>query len=97
YRETGGVVISRRAILTEDNRIGENVSLFELPDEETVDIDDYQDWEAAESLLRRRNIVFRVDGDHDIGLGHIYRALTLANRLIFHHNIYFVMDRSKEL
>jgi CMP-N-acetylneuraminic acid synthetase/spore coat polysaccharide biosynthesis predicted glycosyltransferase SpsG len=97
YRETGAVVISRRAVLSENNRIGENISLFELPDEETVDIDDYQDWETAESLLRRRKIVFRVDGDHDIGLGHIYRTLTLANRLVFHHSIIFVMDRSKEL
>ncbi len=97
YRETGAVVISKRAILSEYNRIGENISLFKLPDEETVDIDDYQDWETAESLLRRRTIVFRVDGDHDIGLGHVYRALTLANRLVFHHNIYFIMDKSRKL
>jgi len=97
YRETGAVVISRRDIVSENSRIGENISLFELPAEETVDIDNYQDWKTAESLLRRRNIIFRVDGDHDVGLGHIYRALTLANRLIFHHNIYFVMDKSKEL
>lgn len=97
YRETGAVVISRRGVLSENNRIGENISLFILPDEESVDIDNYQDWETAESLLRRRNVVFRVDGDHDIGLGHIYRALTLANRLIFHHNVYFVMGRSKDL
>ncbi len=97
YRETGATVISKRDVLSESNRIGGSISLFKLPDEEAVDIDDYQDWETAESLLRRRKIVFRVDGDHDIGLGHIYRALTLANRLVFHHNIYFVMDKSKEL
>lgn len=97
YRETGAVVITKRNILSETSRIGENISLFTLPDEEAGDIDNYQDWKNAENLLQRRNIVFRVDGDHDIGLGHVYRALTLANRLVFNHNIFFVMDGSREL
>ena len=58
YRETGAVVISRRAVLSENNRIGENISLFELPDEETVDIVYNQDLETAVSLRWRRKIVF---------------------------------------
>lgn len=97
YRETGAVLITKRAVISESTRIGDNISLFELPEEETLDIDTYQDWTIAENLLKRRTIVFRVDGDHDIGLGHIYRALTLANRLIFHHDILFLMDKSREL
>ncbi|HIJ05695.1 MAG: Cytidyltransferase, putative [Methanomicrobiales archaeon 53_19] len=97
YRETGAVLITKRAVISESTRIGDNISLFELPEEEALDIDTYQDWTIAENLLKRRTIVFRVDGDHDIGLGHIYRALTLANRLIFHHDILFLMDKSREL
>lgn len=97
YRETGAVLITKRSVISENTRIGDEKTVFELPEAEALDIDTYQDWTIAESLLGQRNIVFRVDGDHDIGLGHIYRALTLANRLIFNHNIFFLMDRSKEL
>lgn len=97
FRETGAVVISKRGVVRESSRIGEKLSLFRVPDEEAVDIDTYQDWEMVESILRRKDIVFRVDGDHAIGLGHVYRALMLANRLIIHHKITFVMDGAKEL
>lgn len=97
YQETGAVVISKRGIVSEKSRIGDSFTIFQVPQNEAIDIDTYQDWETAENLLRRKNIVFRVDGDYDIGLGHIYRALTLANRLVFHHNIFFLMDRVREL
>jgi len=97
YRETGAVVISKRCVVSQKSRIGTDFTIFEVPQNEAIDIDTYQDWETAENLLRRKNIVFRVDGDYDIGLGHIYRTLTLANRLVFHHNIFFVMDSAREL
>ena len=97
YRETGAVVISKRRVVSQKSRIGTDFTIFEVPQNEAIDIDTYQDWETAENLLRRKNIVFRVDGDYDIGLGHIYRTLTLANRLVFHHNIFFVMDSAREL
>lgn len=97
YQETGAVVISKRDAVSEKSRIGTDFTIFEVPQNEAIDIDTYQDWETAENLLRRKNIVFRVDGDYDIGLGHIYRTLTLANRLVFHHNIFFVMDSAREL
>ena len=97
YQETGAVVISKRSAISEKSRIGNTFTIFEVPQNEAIDIDTYQDWETAENSLRRKNIVFRVDGDYDIGLGHIYRALTLANRLVFHHNIFFLMDSARDL
>lgn len=97
YQETGAVVISKRSVISERSRIGKNITIFEVPQNEAIDIDTYQDWENAENLLRRKNIILRVDGDYDVGLGHIYRTLTLANRLVFHHNIFFLMDKTREL
>ena len=47
-----------------------------------LEISSYQDWWVSEKLLKRKRIVFRVKGGQRIGMGHIYRALTLALSLI---------------
>jgi len=96
YRETGALLISRRDVVTEKKRIGSNVHLFEVQMNEDIDIDTYKDWWVAENLLKRLKVVFRVDGDKDLGLGHVYRAITLANRM-FNQDLCFVMNKSKKL
>jgi len=90
-------VISKRGAVKECNRIGKKIFLFEIPKEESIDIDIFQDWWIAENLLNTLKIVFRVDGDYDTGLGHVYRAITLANKMAFNHNIFFLMDERKKL
>ncbi len=90
-QETGGIIASRREVVTPSSRIGPRISLVELDDEEAVDIDSDLDWWIAEKLLLRKRIVFRVDGHREIGLGHVYRALTLAHR-IMDHEVIFLMD-----
>ncbi len=97
YRETGGFVISKRGAVKECNRIGKKIFLFEVPKEESTDIDTFQDWWIAENLLNTLKIVFRVDGDYEIGLGHVYRAITLANKMSFNHNVFFLMDKNRKL
>lgn len=97
YRETGGFLVSKREIITENSRIGNKIFLFETPRRESIDIDSFQDWWVAENLLKMRNIAFRVDGDYDVGLGHVYRAITLANKMAFNHNVLFLMDKNKRL
>ena len=97
YKETGAILISKRESIAEDSRIGDKIFLFKIPKEEGIDIDTYQDWWIAENLLKKQSIVFRVDGDNEIGLGHVYRMITLANRMIFNHNIIFLMDNAKRL
>jgi CMP-N-acetylneuraminic acid synthetase/spore coat polysaccharide biosynthesis predicted glycosyltransferase SpsG len=96
FRETGALLICKRDVMSKESRIGTKVCLFEIPKEEASDIDDYADWWVAENLLKRLNIVFRVDGTERMGLGHIYRALTLANRIL-NHNVSFLTDESKKL
>ena len=97
YKETGAILISKRKTITENSRIGTKVFLFEIPKEESIDIDAYQDWWIAENLVKKQTIVFRVDGNAEIGLGHVYRTITLANRLVFNHNIIFLMNATKRL
>ncbi len=91
YQETGGIIGSMRRVVTAKSRIGSKLTLIELSRDEAVDIDSDLDWWVVEKLLQRRRIAFRVDGYREIGLGHVYRALTLAHRIL-DHEIFFVMD-----
>ena len=93
YLETGAFFISKRRCVTEESRIGPKVGVFEVPEEEATDIDRREDWIVCESLIRRKKIVFRVDGYRELGLGHVYRALTLAYELT-EHDVVFVCDSS---
>lgn len=94
-KETG-FFISKRNFVTENSRIGGNIHLFEIPKKEAIDIDSYIDWGVAENVLNKKRIVFRVDGDKTIGMGHVYHALTLAKR-IFGHDVVFLMNGSMKL
>jgi CMP-N-acetylneuraminic acid synthetase/spore coat polysaccharide biosynthesis predicted glycosyltransferase SpsG len=96
FRETGAVFATKREFVTENNRIGNNLSLFEVDKYESVDIDSPLDWWVAEKLLRRKKVLFRVDGYEEIGLGHIYRTLTLAHS-IMNHDVSFLMNSKYEL
>jgi len=84
FRETGGFVIARRRHVTDRSRFGAEIDLFEIPHTQAIDIDDYMDWWLADKLLGRRRILLRAAGYEQIGLGHVYRVLMLASRLIDH-------------
>ena len=96
YRETGAVLASKRHVITEYSRLGSKVDLYEMDITESVDIDSPMDWWIAEKLIKRKKVVIRVDGYKEIGLGHIYRMLTLAN-YIMDHEIIFLMDSQYHL
>jgi len=89
YRETGGVIACRRKVLDSGTRFGSRVGVFEVSKTEAIDIDDRFDWWMAEKSLQRRKIVFRVVGNLDTGLGHVYRCLTLADRIV-DHDVLFI-------
>jgi len=96
YRETGGIVICRRKILGKGTRFGSRIGIIECPKAETIDIDDRFDWWITEKQLCKKNIVIRVEGHSDIGLGHIYRCITLADNML-DHNITFVISKRSKL
>ena len=88
YIETGGFLITRRECVTESGRIGKRVSIFEIPEDEAVDIDTYSDWVLCENILRRKKIMFNTVGKRSVGMGHVYRCLTLAYKLTGHEVIF---------
>jgi len=64
-----------------------------LVSDDLLEIESYHDWWVCEKLLNRKRILFRVIGDKKIGMGHIYRSLSLAHE-ISDHEILFVCDES---
>lgn len=91
YKETGGFLISNSLLLDKGLRIGESIQVFEVPEQEAIDIDSVKDWVVCESILKRKKIVFRADGYESIGMGHIYRCITLAYQFI-EHNVEIVTN-----
>lgn len=91
YLETGAFLISKRDAVCKASRLGNEVTVFEVPEDQATDIDTKQDWIVCESLLAKKTIAFRADGYRELGLGHVYRALTLAYDLI-EHEVVFICD-----
>lgn len=91
YLETGAFFITKRQYVVKDSRLGKDIEVYEVPEVESTDIDTKEDWTVCESLLTRKLIAFRVDGYRELGMGHIFRALTLAYDLI-EHDIVFICN-----
>ncbi len=97
YLETGGFLITRSSIISENSRIGSNVSLFELEDsKETIDIDTFEDWSICEYHLKKKLIVFVVVGNETVGLGHVYNSTLIANDFV-DHEIVFLVEQSSQM
>lgn len=96
YTETGGFLITRGTVISPDNRIGRNVDLYLLSGGEEIDIDTYEDWNLCEYYLNRKKIVFVVAGTKQIGLGHVYNTLIVANDIL-NHQIEFLVDKDSRM
>ncbi|MBP3819492.1 MAG: UDP-2,4-diacetamido-2,4,6-trideoxy-beta-L-altropyranose hydrolase, partial [Butyrivibrio sp.] len=96
YFETGGFVIARHDAVQPDSRIGEKVSVFEVPERESVDIDDENDWLLVEHAFQRKKIIFRADGYAKLGMGHIYNCLTLAYSMLGHQILLVTKESATE-
>lgn len=94
--ETGAFVITRSEYVTEKSRFGPKLSLFEVPGNESIDIDHVQDWWVAEKELSKKKILIRTDGYSEIGTGHIYRCLMIAYKLI-DHDIKIVLNSRSDI
>lgn len=93
YVEAGAFLITRRRCISAGSRIGASVSIYEIGEEEAVDIDTPRDWAICEHALCKKRVVFRADGYRKLGMGHIYHCLTLAYRMAG-HEIMFVTKHS---
>lgn len=96
FRETGAILATRRAHINENSRLGTNIDLIELSSEESVDIDNYEDWWIAENYLKKKKIAIVVNASKYIGTGHVERCLSIASKLVF-HDVLFLLDENLEM
>lgn len=96
FRETGAILATRRQFVNEMSRLGTNLNLIEVSREESVDIDNYEDWWIAENYLQKKRIAIVVNAYDDIGTGHVYRCLSIASKLVF-HDVLFLLDERHQL
>ena len=94
YLETGAFVISKYEVVTESTRIGESVDVFELSSDEAIDIDTFEDLRTASSVLEKQKVAIYVNGNNKRGIGHIYRALEIADEFYCKPDIYFDINQT---
>jgi CMP-N-acetylneuraminic acid synthetase/spore coat polysaccharide biosynthesis predicted glycosyltransferase SpsG len=96
YRETGAFFISRPDLFKKNTRIGKKVDLFIVPDQEKTDVDTFEDWSICEFHLKRKKILFVITGYDQVGLGHVYNALAIADEIL-EHQVSFLVDHHSDL
>ena len=97
FKESGAIIGARIAdIVRTGTRIVQPISLVEVPDGESLDIDTFADWAVAEHLATRKRILLRSDAAKELGMGHAYRTLALAYALA-RHDITIVLSEDKPL
>ena len=89
YIETGAFVISKAECVKHDSRIGNKVDVFELSEDQAIDIDSFVDLQNAETVLNKKNIAIYVNGNNSRGMGHVYRALELADEFKIKPDIFY--------
>ena len=95
FRETGAILASRRQFINDMSRLGTNIDLIEVSREESVDIDNFEDWWIAENYLQKKRIAIVVNAYDEIGTGHVYRCLSIASKLVFHEVVFLMDERHK--
>lgn len=97
FRESGAIIGCRiKDLKTHKTRIVEPINLIQLPEQESLDIDSFADLVVAEHFLTRKRILIFADAAKELGMGHVYRALALAQELA-RHDLTLVTSSDKPL
>lgn len=94
YMETGAFVVSKGSVVTESTRIGKNIDVYEISENEAIDIDTFTDLRCAELVLQNKKVAIYVNGNNLRGTGHVYRALELADEFYLKPDIYYDVNQT---
>lgn len=94
YLETGAFVISKYNVVSETTRIGKKVDVYEITEQEAIDIDTFADLKYCEDIMNNQTVAFYVNGNTKRGMGHIYRCLELADEFYVKPDIYYDINQT---
>ena len=94
YAETGAFVVSRASIVTPKTRIGEKIGVFEVSADEGIDVDTFDDLRCCAAHMDREHVAIYVNGNNKRGIGHIYRALEMADEFYTKPDIYYDVNQT---
>lgn len=89
YAETGAFVVSKSSCVKPETRFGEKVGVYEIPENEGIDVDTFDDLRAVAAHLEGERVAIYVNGNNTRGIGHIYRALEMADEFYSKPDIYY--------
>lgn len=96
YCETGSFLISKSDIITETSRVGGRVGVYEVTPDEAISINTFQDLALAKVILSNESIGFFVNGNNELGVGHVSRVLQLADEFYAKPKIYYDFNQTDE-
>lgn len=94
YMETGAFMISKASVVTPKTRIGEKVDVYEVPEDEAQDVDTFEDLRSVAATLEHQKVAIYVNGNNKRGIGHIYRALEIADEFYVKPDIYYDINQT---
>ena len=95
YRETGGIIGVRLGDLASaGTRILDPIGLVVVEEREAIDIDSFGHLYEAQHWLTRGKVLFRVEANQSLGMGHLYRCLAVAYELSRHDVLFLASDSS---
>lgn len=89
YMETGAFFVSKASVVKPHSRFGESVSVFEIPEDQAIDVDTFQDLQTVSNIFNKPKVAIYVNGNNKRGIGHIYRALEIADEFYVKPDIYY--------
>ena len=94
YAETGAFVVSKASCVTPETRFGAKVGVFEVPEAEGIDVDTFDDLRDAAAHLERERVAIYVNGNNTRGVGHIYRAMEMADEFYSKPDVYYDVNQT---
>ena len=94
YLETGAFVVSKASVVTPKTRIGDKVDVFEVPEDESQDVDTFEDLRSVAATLSHQKVGIYVNGNNKRGIGHIYRALEISDEFYVKPDIYYDINQT---
>ena len=82
-------LISRAAVVTPETRIGPKMDVFEIPEDESQDVDNFQDLISVAATLNKRKVGMYAEGED-----RTRRSLELADEFYLKPDIYYDPDRT---